>query len=142
MADCADYTPHFLALINVAYPNWQGFDDPRLEKQELAYKREAIETAQARLSREALQHLIDSGDFDGLIGRVEEVGKSTNLLFLGVPRQGDLGILYHSDLDKAAFARDFTELIYGEGESPDRLQRFSDWAVFGLAVLQKQPGGL
>lgn len=115
------------AILNAAYPGWTGPSDPRFVADEINYKREANQKAAARLSRSALADLIERGRFTEVVQRLEELGKATNLLYLSTPRTSDLGILYDPGLDEEAFAHQIHELLYGEGSSPERLDRYVQW---------------
>ncbi|MDZ4168954.1 MAG: hypothetical protein U1E26_04765 [Coriobacteriia bacterium] len=119
----------FLDRVLTAYPGWTGFSDPRFIKDEVNYKRVASENAQALLGAEPLRGLIDAGQFTEVISRVEKVGQSTNLLWLQVPKDGDLSLLYRQGLDQSEFAEQLYDLLHGEGESPTRLGRFTDYTT-------------
>jgi hypothetical protein len=109
------------------FPGWTGVDDPIFVSNETAYKRDAVETAQELLAEDALRDLIASGEFDEVLSRLERVGKATNLLYLARPRTGDLGILYQESLDKPSFAGAVVDLLYGEGQSEERLERYAQY---------------
>ncbi|MDZ4179420.1 MAG: hypothetical protein U1E29_09330, partial [Coriobacteriia bacterium] len=111
------------------YPGWTGFRDPRFVADEVDYKRIASENACSVLGAEALRGLIDEGRFSEVISRVEKVGQSTNMLWLRVPKDGDLSILYRQGLDQAEFAEKLYDLLHGESESPFRLARFVDYTT-------------
>ncbi len=116
---------HIRSVLNAAYRGWIGPSDPRFVKDEIDYKRAAIEKAAARLSNSALADLIGRGRFTEIIERLEEIGQATNLLYLATPRTGDLSILYDPKLDAEAFAGAVRDLLHGEGEPPARLERFA-----------------
>lgn len=118
-----------LDRVLTAYPSWTGFADPRFVKDESNYKRTASENARSLLGAEALRGLIDEGRFSEIISRVEKVGQSTNLLWLQVPKDGDLSLLYRQGLDQAEFAEQLYDLLHGDGESPIRLGRFADYTT-------------
>jgi hypothetical protein len=42
-----------------------------------------------------------------------KIGKDNNLLWLQVPQQGDLSILYQPELDKPSFCEAVINLLYG-----------------------------
>jgi len=113
------------------YPGWTGFADPRFVADEVDYKRIASENACSVLGAEALRGLIDEGKFSEVVSRVEKVGQSTNLLWLRVPKDGDLSILYRQGLDQSEFAEQLYDLLHGEGESPARLARFVNYTTTG-----------
>lgn len=112
-------------LIQEKYPDWSGFGDPAFNREEIAYKREAVETARDLLAEKTLGDLLGSGQFSEVIERVRKVARSTNLLFLGVPTSGDLAVLHAPDLDEEMLSRAVVDLLYGEGDSPQRLDRFT-----------------
>lgn len=113
-----------VSLVQRKYPNWNSFSDPRFIKDEVEYKQQAIAKARAALNADELQDLLQQGQFDDFLRRFDKVGKSTNLLFLGVPKAGDLGILYVETLEKPTFCRAVFDLVYGDGDSPARLARY------------------
>ncbi|MDP2183272.1 MAG: hypothetical protein Q8K99_11975 [Actinomycetota bacterium] len=118
-----------LDRVMAAYPGWTGFLDPRFVKDESNYKAAASENARSLLGAEPLRALIDEGRFSEVVSRVEKVGQSTNLLWLQVPKDGDLSLLYRQGLDQAEFAEQLYDLLHGEGESPIRLGRFADYTT-------------
>ena len=118
-----------LDRVRFAYPDWTGFSDPRFVKDESTYKLAASENARTLLGAEALRELIDEGRSAEVVTRVEKVGQSTNLLWLQVPKDGDLALLYRQGLDAAEFAEAVYDLLYGEGESPERLERFAQFTI-------------
>lgn len=123
----SDHVEHIQSILKVVYPEWAGLTDPRFVSDEIEYKREAIEKASGRLSQSALKHLVESGQHTEVIERLEEVGHSTNLMFLSMPQHGDMNVLYDPDLDKAEFAHRVLDLLYGDGTNPERLSRYSAW---------------
>ena len=127
--EAADSIVPLLDRVLAAYPGWTGFSDPRFIKDESNYKRTASENAQTLLGAETLRGLIDEGRLSEVISRVEKVGQSTNLLWLQVPKDGDLSLLYRQGLDQAEFAEQLYDLLHGEGESPARLGRFVDYTT-------------
>ncbi|HEY6554823.1 MAG TPA: hypothetical protein VI669_15825, partial [Vicinamibacteria bacterium] len=110
------------------YPGWESFDDPRFIEDEITYKKEAIAKAADQLSAPELRRLLDERQFEEILKRVENIGR-TNLLFHGVPRAGDLGILYQPDLNKEGFCAALVDLLHGEGHSRDRFGRYVDWVA-------------
>lgn len=109
------------------YPDFQSVHDAAFKVDETDNKRKASALAREKLSEDSLDELIAQAAWSDVISRVEEVAKATDLLYLTMPRKGDLGLLYHPDLDKAAFARAIRDLLFGEGDSPERLGRFVQW---------------
>lgn len=118
-----------LERILVAYPGWTGFSDPRFLKDETNYKMAAYEKAQELLNANELTKLIEAGDFDEVVHRVERVAQSTNLLYLAIPKEGDLALLKRQDLDLAEFASALYDLLHGEGTSAECLGRFAEFTT-------------
>lgn len=116
-----------LNFVSATYPDWTGFSDPRFVADETEYKLAAARNAEALLGDSALRQLLDAGDYTEVISRIEKVAQSTNLLWLQVPKDGDLAILYRQNLDKAEFAEALYELLHGVGTSSERLARFADY---------------
>ncbi len=114
-------------LLKKWYPDWKGFSDEEFIKDEINYKKPAIEQAKEQLSKKELQGLIDAKQFDEIIDLLDSVGKANNLLWRSVPRKGDLGILYEPNLNKPSFCNAVFDLLHGKGESPDRLGRYLEY---------------
>lgn len=112
-----------VALIQREYPGWSGFEDPRFIEDEIGYKRAAVSEAGMSLSRAELEQLYAEGRFDEFVDRLDTIGKMTNLLWLSVPREGDLGILMQPELDRPSFCSAMIDLLYGPGPSQARLER-------------------
>lgn len=117
-----------IALVRRRYPAWENFDHPPFVAQEVAPKQELVARAQELLGEEALGKLIANWQYDEIIRRLEQLGRTTSLLWNRVPRQGDLAVLYRPDLDRAEFALQMQRLLYGSGPSPARLQSFAAFA--------------
>ena len=113
-------------ILEAGFPGLKGFAD-RFRAAETDYKRAASEKAQTWFSRSALETLIRD-EPEALTKRVRDLAGETNLLFLGVPKQGDLALLYADGLNVTELVKQLLELLHGPGDSPARLQRFSDWA--------------
>jgi hypothetical protein len=116
-----------LWLLRSQYPDWNGFDHLEFYKDEIGYKWETIEKAKRDLSQDELRRLLAEKDYEEFIRRLEAIGKDNNLLYRSTPRQGDLGILYQETLDREGFCRVMTDLLYGEGDIPDRLGHYVEW---------------
>lgn len=114
----------FVALIQREQPDWGGVDDPQFVADEIDYKQAAAAKTRELLDENALRGLLDEGRFDEVVDRLLKVARSTNLLFLGAPSSGDLAVLYTEDLDRPAFCAAVLDLLYGPGDSPERLSRF------------------
>lgn len=117
----------FSSSLEASFPDWQGCKDPRFLKSEIDYKRDSVAQMNEDLSREEYLEMLEAGDPEEIIRRLDKLGKHNNLLFRGVPRSGDLGILYQEGLDKQAFVEAMFDLLHGEGDSPDRLDRYSQF---------------
>ncbi|MGI5915017.1 MAG: hypothetical protein ACOX9A_01030, partial [Anaerolineae bacterium] len=85
------HTQELLALLRIYYPDWAGFDNPRFVEDEVTYKHETVHKAQELLSQDEFERLINAREYDEILSRLETVGKGNNLLWLQVPRSGDLG---------------------------------------------------
>lgn len=116
-----------LTLVRRRYPGWEGFDHPRFRKDEIDYKRRAADMAADLLAEEELRRFLDDGRFDEVLERVKKLGRVTNLLYMGTPSTGDLAVLHAEDLEKQAFCRQVYELLYGRGDSAERLDRFAEF---------------
>lgn len=113
-----------LSLIRARYPDWDGFAHSPFMADEIAYKQSSVAKAQAWLSAEEWQRLLNGQAYEELIQRLETLGKDNNLLWRSVPARGDLGILYAPNLNKAEFCVAMRDLLHGAGATPERLQRF------------------
>ena len=113
-----------MAEVLRVFPDWSGVDDPRFVHHETSYKRVAVEKAQELLSEEELRNLIAAQEYDEVIGRLQTVGRATNLLYQSQPSRGDLNILYDESLDKPTFCQAIQDLLHGEGPSEERLARY------------------
>lgn len=110
-----------LRLVRKRFEGWQSVDNPAFMADEITYKREAASKAQELLSETALSRLLDAGEYETFLKRLEGVGQSTNLLFLSRPSSGDLGILYQPNLDKAAFCEAIFLLLHDGAPVEERL---------------------
>ena len=113
--------------VHLWYPDWQGFDTPRFVEDELAYKWEASKKAQQLLGQKEFERLLQANAIEEIRQRVKKIGHATNLLYLSAPQSGDLRLLYEPSLDKRALVEQIYDLLYGPGDSPDRLQRFVEF---------------
>ena len=114
-----------LDLVEQIIPGWTGFTDPKFEEEEVTYKRIASKKAQELLSKAELDRLLYEQDFDEIIKRIRQVASSTNLLFLGIPSSGDLGIINHPNLDKDTFCHAVSALLNSPTPSHVRLEKFT-----------------
>jgi 5-methylcytosine-specific restriction protein B len=114
-----------ISLIRSEYPNWSTFLHPQFEEDEIKYKQAAVLKAHELLSEQDLRRLQKEDNFEEIIGRIKKVAQaSKNLFWLQAPSSGDLSILEQPDLDKPAFCASFIDLIYGEGASEERMDRY------------------
>jgi 5-methylcytosine-specific restriction protein B len=117
---------HLRDTLGAGFPGFEGFDDPRFRSVETDYKREASAKAQSWFSRSALEAVIVD-EPEALKQRIKDLAHETNLLFLGVPKAGDLALVHSDELDLEELGRRLLELLHGSGDSPSRLQSFADW---------------
>ena len=73
------------------------------------------------------ERLLQENAIEEILQRVKKIGHATNLLYLSAPQSGDLRLLYEPSLDKRALVEQIYDLLYGPGDSPDRLQRFVEF---------------
>ncbi len=118
-----------LDRVHAVFPGWTGFSDPRFVKEERAYKEAAAGLAASLLGREPMRELIAEQRYDEIVARIEKVARATNLLWLHVPRDGDLAVLYTAELDLPSFADALLDLLHGEGSGPQRLGRFAAYTT-------------
>ena len=122
-----------IALLRHRYPAWDDVSFPPFVADEIEYKRNIIAQAQQTFSKETLDQLLATGDYDALLKTIEKLGRATNLLYLRIPKASDLAVLKHDALNKAEFCTQFRNLLYGDQPSPQRLHFFSDYlAAHGL----------
>jgi 5-methylcytosine-specific restriction enzyme B len=127
MAIAPDKVDALLALIRKVYPDWKSFAHAQFQKDEPEYKRKTITKAQEILGEVDLRRLVDEQQWDEFVRRLDAIGKSNNLLYRSQPQSGDLSVLYHEKLDKATFAQAMLDLLYGPGNSPERLDQYSQY---------------
>ncbi|MFZ0546834.1 MAG: hypothetical protein WAM60_15415, partial [Candidatus Promineifilaceae bacterium] len=114
-------------LVRRRYPNWDGFDHPPFVADEIDYKRETAEKLQALLGRAELETLLADQAFDDILSRIEQLAKATNLLYVRTPKSSDLAILYHPHLQPEPFCYEFFDLLYGEGDTGNRLEQYVEF---------------
>jgi len=121
--------PLLLDRVQAVYPGWDGFSFPAYLKSERDYKDKARVLAESLLGRVVFKGLLDQGAHEEVVTRVNKVAQATNLLWLQVPKDGDLAILNHAKFEASAFATAFFDLLHGEGTGPERLERFSAYTT-------------
>ena len=108
-----------LARLQRSAVRWGPYD-------EVKYKLATVAKASELLSEQTLRSLIDAGNHSTMIERLKTIGRDTNLLFRPYSPGGDLDLLYHEDLDHRRFCEAFLDLLYGDGDASQRLDRYSD----------------
>ena len=121
---------NIVKLIKKEYPDWSGFSHPKFMKDEIDYKQSAALKARELLDEKKLLMLQEEGNYEEIITRIKKIGNATNLLWNWMPAKGDLGILEQPGLDKRAFCGAFFDLLYGPGQSPERLERYLNFIKF------------
>jgi hypothetical protein len=122
-----DLTAFLGALVRRYLTGWSGVRDPRFVSEEIEYKRTASAKIRELLAEDVLRDVADREAYSQFIDRIRKAAGATNLLFRGVPSSGDLAVLYAEDLDPASFSEAVVDLLHGEGDSPERLERFSTY---------------
>jgi hypothetical protein len=113
-----------LKLVRRIYPDWQGFEHPEFNAEEVAYKQQTVAYVREVLGRDTLTHLLTTDNLDEFLNYVEAACKHNNLLYRNAPRSGDYAILYADGLEKRPFCGALFDLLHGEGDSPGRLERY------------------
>ena len=116
-----------IRILGNVYPGWDNFAFPPFVDDEVNYKRTTVAKARELLSEEELRRLLDAGDVDQFIKRLERIGQDNNLLWQQVPLAGDLNILYDPHLEKSAFCQAVFDLLYGPGPAHERLTRYTEF---------------
>ncbi len=118
------YATELVELIHERYPDWDSFTHAPFVADEITYKRKAAKQARQLLGRGPLQQLLDEQAYDEIIGRIERIGRMTNLLYNAQPSSGDLRILYADNLDKATFCTHFNDLLHSRDPIEARFDRY------------------
>jgi len=113
-----------IVLIKNDYHDWSGFSHPKFMKDEIDYKQSASLKARGLLAEKELLQLQRESNFEEIISRIKTIGNATNMLWNWAPTTGDLGILEQPNLERRAFCGAFIDLLYGPGQSPERLERY------------------
>lgn len=116
-----------VSLVQRLYPDWTGFDHPRFRDEEIDYKRAAAAQARELLAEDQLRSLLNDEQYDDLLDRLQKLARATNLLYQGTPSSGDLAVLHADALDAPSFCAAVVDLLYGDGPSSERLERFSTY---------------
>lgn len=117
-------------LVRSRFPGWLGFEDPRFNQgplDEVGYKLATAQEAEKQISEPELRRLVQAEEYEEVIDRLIRVGTDNNLLWNNQPQGGDLRLLYHDGLDRAGYCGILLDLLYGEGDTPDRLDRYVRW---------------
>lgn len=127
MANVAEAVEQILSAVKAAYPGWQNLDDPTFIKDEVTYKRNAVEKASQLLGKEEYSRLLREGAHEEIRTRLKAFANATNLLYRSQPSTSDISILTGPESEFTELAREIYGLLYGEGESSERLEKFSDF---------------
>ncbi len=112
------------ARVLVAFPGFSGVGYPAFKADEIDYKREASEHIRTALSKNEFTRLMEAGNYPEVIRLLKSSASKTNLLYLGTPSTGDLAVLHSDFSDLEGLCRAFFELLWGQEESPIRLEKF------------------
>lgn len=129
MADLSAYIPKLLHLVRLYYNGWNDFSHTLFVQDEIDYKRAAAAYAREQLDRDSLAAMLDVGDTDGFLARLNMVANKTNLLYMGTPKKGDLAIIKQPDADPVPICRAIFELLYGNGDAAERLGVFCNFVA-------------
>ncbi len=121
-------TDKLLTLLKRRYPRWSGFSDQRFSRDAEALRPDALEGVEL-LNEASLRQLAEERRWDEVIGRIDFVGRSAHSASDNAPAIAELDALHSAELDKPAFCAAVIELMFGDGDSPARLQRFADQAT-------------
>ena len=122
-----EHVDKILELVRQHFPGWESVNDERFVKEEIGYKRDAVGLMNELLSKAEIDRLISTHGYDEIIDRLDKVGHKTNLLWMSVPMSGDLRILFQEKLDKPSYCVALRDLLYGEGPSEDRIDRYCEY---------------
>ena len=114
----------FKALVMRSFPGFSGVADSSFQAEEIEYKRKAADEIGVMLSESVFTEMMATGKYSELIKILRSAGGKANLLYLGTPTKGDLAPLCNDYPDEAGLCSAFYDLIWGAGESFDRLSSF------------------
>jgi len=114
----------FKTLVLRSFPSLSDVSDPLFQSEEVEYKREASALVRSLIPESVFSSMMEAGEYSELIALLRSAGSKTNLLYLGTPAQGDLAPLCNDYSDEEALCRAFYDLIWGSGESWERLDSF------------------
>jgi len=120
-------TDKLLTLLKRRYPRWSGFSDQRFFRDTAALRPDTLEGVEL-LNEAGLRQLADERRWDEIIGRIDFVGRSANAASQNAPALAELDALHSPKMDKPVFCAAVIELMFGDGDSPARLQRYADQA--------------
>lgn len=121
-------TDKLLALLKRRYPRWSGFSDQRFSRDADALRPDTLEGVEL-LNEASLRELAQERRWDEIIGRIDFVGRSAATASQNAPAVAELDALHAPAMDKAAFCGAIIELMFGDDDSPARLQRYADQAA-------------
>ncbi|MGO8684205.1 MAG: McrB family protein [Thermoleophilia bacterium] len=120
-----------VTLVRQRFPDWHGFDNEAFRREERNYKVEVVEKAvgtDGLLRASVLREDLDGHAFTSFIDRFEKIGQAANLLFLDVPKTGDLSLLRQAREGGgeilAGLCDALYDLLWGTDSSPERLGRY------------------
>lgn len=120
-------TDILLAFLRKRYPRWSGFSDQRFARDTAGLRPDALEGVEL-LNEAGLRQLSVERRWDEIIGRIDFIGRSAASGSADAPEAAELDRLHDPRMDKAAFCDAIIDLMFGEGDSPARLQRYADRA--------------
>lgn len=129
MANVAEAVEQILSTVKAAYPGWQNLDDPTFIKDELTYKRTAVEKARHLLGREEYSRLLQGNAHEEIRTRLKALANATNLLYRSQPTTSDIAILCLPESEFPEIARAIYTFLYGEGDPAQRLDHFVAFEV-------------
>src|SRR5262245_35696286 len=120
-------TDILLALLKRRYPRWSGFSDQRFARDTAALRPDTLEGVEL-LNEAGLRQLALERRWEEIIGRIDFVVRSAANSSPNGPDLHELDRLHEKHFKKAAFCEAIIELMFGEGDSHARLQRYAERA--------------